>query len=95
MTAKAYGSSLLGSIVASVGLLVGFFFFPPFGMIAGAFIGAIIGELLSKKKNKDAIKAGFATTLGFVFGAGAKLAVAGVLSFYFVKYSNVWSVLIK
>jgi len=95
MTARAYGSSLKGTVGASIGLFVGFFFFPPFGMIVGAFIGAFIGELLSKKKNKEAIKAGLATTLGFVFGAGAKLAVAGVLSFYFVKYANIWSELIK
>ena len=85
LTAKAYGSSAKGVAGATIGLLIGFFFFPPFGMVFGAFIGAVSGEIISQKNNKAAFKAGLATMLGFAFGTGAKLAVSGIMTYYFIK----------
>lgn len=85
LAAKAYGSSIKGTIGATVGLLIGVFFFPPVGMILGAFIGAYLGEIISRKDQKLALKAGFATTLGFITGMGVKLSVSGVMAFYFIK----------
>ncbi len=83
-TAKVYGSSKKGLFLATLGLFLGLFFFPPFGMIIGAFLGAFLGELLSKKTNRQAIKSGIATLVGFCVGLAFKLGLSGILTFYFV-----------
>ena len=83
--AKKYGASRLGIWGSVAGMIVGIIFFPPFGIIAGAFAGAILGEILHKKKVQDAFRAGFGVFIGTVFGIGIKLASSGIMAFYFFK----------
>lgn len=79
---KKFGGSKWGTWGAVVGLIAGFFF-APWGIIAGPFLGAVIGELISGKDSAVAFKSGFASLLGFIFGTGLKLATSGWITYEF------------
>ncbi|MFC2165557.1 DUF456 domain-containing protein [Acidobacteriota bacterium] len=83
--AKKFGSSKAGFWGAVLGLLVGLIWFPPFGMILGAFLGAFIGELTVGKEGHEALKAGWGVFMGVMFGMVLKLILSGVMTFYFIK----------
>jgi uncharacterized protein YqgC (DUF456 family) len=83
--AKKFGASRAGFWGAVVGLLIGLVWFPPFGMILGAFLGAIIGELAVGKKGHEALRAGWGVFIGVIFGMVLKLVLSGIMTFYFIK----------
>ena len=83
--AKKFGASKFGFWGAVIGMLVGIIFFPPLGMIIGAFIGAIVGEMIVGKQTYDALKAGWGVFIGVMFGMLLKLIASGVMTFYFIK----------
>lgn len=83
--AKFYGASRKGIWGSIIGLVIGLFFFPPFGMILGVLIGAVIGELIAGKNESEALKAGFATFIASLIMIVAKLILSGLMTFYFVK----------
>ena len=83
--ARRYGASRWGIWGSVAGMLIGIFFFPPFGMLVGAFIGAIAGELLGGKRGIAVLRAGQGILMGILFGAVLKLAVCGVMTYYFIR----------
>ncbi|MCU0679070.1 MAG: DUF456 domain-containing protein [Planctomycetes bacterium] len=83
--AKAYGASRPGIWGAIVGLILGLFFFPPFGLIIGSFIGALAGEALAGKKGPAAVRAGLATLVGNAAAAILKLVLSAVIAYYFIS----------
>lgn len=62
--AKFFGAGKQGIVGATVGGLLGFFLFPPLGIILGAFLGAILGEVSAGKTGLKAVKASIGTLLG-------------------------------
>lgn len=83
--AKFYGASNKGIWGSIIGLVIGLFFFPPFGMILGVLVGAVVGELIAGKNESEALKAGFATFVASLIMIVAKLILSGLMTFYFVK----------
>jgi len=83
--ARRYGASRWGIWGSVAGMLIGIFFFPPFGMLIGAFIGAIAGEMLGGKRGRAVLRAGQGILMGILFGAVLKLAVCGVMTYYFIR----------
>lgn len=81
---KKLGGSKTGVWGATLGLIVGIFFFPPFGLIVGPFIGAFLGELVAGKNSSVAFKSGLGSFLGFVAGTMMKLAISIIMGYYFV-----------
>ncbi len=83
--AKKYGASKRGLWGSAIGMIIGIFFIPPWGMIVGAFIGALVGELASGKSGRNALRAGWGILIGNVFVVGLKLAFTAVVLFYYIK----------
>jgi uncharacterized protein len=52
------------------------FVFPPFGLLVGPFLGALIGELMHKRELGNAARVGFGTWLGVVLAIVLKLGLA-------------------
>lgn len=74
---KRMGGSKKATTGSLIGVIVGSFFFPPFGMLFGAFAGALIGEWFETKLlDSRAIKIAMGSFVGFILGTGLKLMVS-------------------
>ncbi len=83
---KKWNGSKWGNIGCITGTVAGLFLFPPWGVILGPFLGAVLGELLfAGKKAPEALKAGFGAFIGFVLGTVFKLSVCGWFVFCFIR----------
>ena len=84
--AKKTGGHKEASWGAIVGLFAGMFL-TPVGMMAGALIGAFVGELFFAKQDApSSVKAAIGAFLGFIFGTGIKLIASGIMTFYVFKF---------
>jgi uncharacterized protein len=83
--AKKYGGSEKAVWGSLIGLIVGLFIFPPFGIIIGSFFGAVIGELIDGKETGHALRSGFGAFVGFLGGTLLKLITSGFMIFHFFK----------
>lgn len=72
--AKRVGASKLAVFGAAVGTVVGIFFSLP-GLLLGPFLGAVLGEYLSRRNWEQAGKVGIGTWLGLLLGTAGKIAV--------------------
>lgn len=82
---KRYGGSKQGIWGSIIGLVIGLFFFPPFGIIIGPFLGAVAGELVAGKDSGAALRSGFGSFMGFLAGTLMKLTAAGLMAWHFGK----------
>jgi uncharacterized protein len=71
--AKKLGATWRGIVGAILGATVGLFF-PPFGLLAGPFIGAVGGELLGGRRFEESTKAGAGALIGLLVGMVGKFA---------------------
>ena len=73
----------IGLVVSIIGLpfgptgLIGVIFWP--------FVGALVGELLSGKQSREAVRAAWGAFLGFLTGTGLKLAYGIFAAFFIVR----------
>ena len=82
---KVSGGSKAASRGATVGMLVGIFFFPPLGMITGSFVGAFLAEAIVEGKTfTGSLKSAIGSFVGFLFGTGLKLTASGVMLYYII-----------
>lgn len=64
---KKFGGSKAGMWGSTIGLLVGPFVIPFFGILVGPFLGAVIAELIvSKSSMKKAVTVGIGSVVGFI-----------------------------
>ena len=80
---KVFGGTKAGITGATIGVFAGMIFLGPIGIVAGPFLGAVIGELLNKQQTLDkAIVVGFGSLLSFIVGTGIKLLAASGMLIY-------------
>jgi uncharacterized protein YqgC (DUF456 family) len=81
---KKFGGTKYGIRGCAVGLIAGVWFGPA-GIIAGPFIGALVGELLANTESEKAWRAAIGSFIGFVFSTLLKLVTCVVMGWYVVK----------
>ncbi len=80
---KKFGGTKAGVTGSTIGLIVGLFF-PPFGIIVGPFLGALVGEIAANRQEfNKALRSATGSFLGFLLGTGLKLIYCGVLTYYY------------
>jgi uncharacterized protein len=79
--AKRYGTSKWGIWGSVVGMIIGMFW-PPVGMLLGAFVGAVAAEWFVHRAAGRALKAGWGVIVGTLLGTVLKFGVSGVMVYY-------------
>lgn len=79
------GGSKWGTRGCFIGMLAGLFFFPPWGIILGPFIGAFVGEMLNNATTGRAFRVACISFVAFLLTTGLKLIYCGVMLFYIVR----------
>ncbi|MEQ8362167.1 MAG: DUF456 domain-containing protein [Cyclobacteriaceae bacterium] len=80
---KRFGGTKYGQWGCTIGLIAGFWF-GPVGIIAGPFLGALVGEWLGNRNSDQALKAAIGSFVGFLVGTVIKLIASGVMTYYFI-----------
>ena len=68
-------------------MIAGLFFFPPWGLVIGPFIGAFVGEMMAHASTGKALKVALMSFIGFLLTTGMKIVYSGVLLFMIIKES--------
>ena len=72
----------IGVVGCFIGAIVGLFFLP-IGVVAGPFIGALAGEMVSGKPFGLSLTGAFGALLGYVCGVVLKVACCGFIACQF------------
>jgi len=83
--ARKFGAGRAGFWGAVAGMLLGLLFMPPLGLIIGAFLGAIGGEMLAGRQTQEALRAGWGVFVGVMTGMLLKLVASGIMTFFFIQ----------
>ncbi len=85
---RATGGTKAAERGSLIGTFVGLFFFPPMGILIGAFAGALVGEIIANGKDfPQALGPAFGAFLGFIFSTFLKIVVCFIMMFYIVKFA--------
>ena len=76
---KQFGGTKYGVWGSTIGVFVGLFL-GPWGVILGPLAGAILGEMLGGKQMEEALKAGWGSFIGLLFGTILKLICCGLMT---------------
>lgn len=74
---KRYKSSAMATRGATIGIVLGLFLFPPWGLLMGPVIGAFIGEWIATSSPRQAYRSALASVAGLFTGIVMK-AVYGL-----------------
>ncbi|WP_027963605.1 DUF456 domain-containing protein [Halalkalibacillus halophilus] len=80
---KRYGGSKRGEWVAAIGVIVGSFIFPPFGILIVPVVAVFITELMQRRTFDEAVQASIGSFLGFLSGAFAKFIIITMMIIWF------------
>lgn len=83
-SSRKAGAGKAGVRGSIVGMVIGTLFFPPFGTILGAFVGALAAEMIWRREDSRPLKAALGVFSGTMAAIVVKLAVTGVVTYFFV-----------
>jgi uncharacterized protein len=82
---KKFGGSKAGIWGSTIGLLIGPFVIPIFGIIIGPFLGAVMAELLVHRKGLiESLKIGIGSVIGFISSVITKAVIQALMIGYFL-----------
>lgn len=76
---KQFGGTKYGVWGSTIGVFAGLFF-GALGVIIGPLVGAVLGELIGGKEINEALKAGWGSFIGLLFGTIIKLVCCGLMA---------------
>ncbi|HEY2494235.1 MAG TPA: DUF456 family protein [Paenibacillus sp.] len=81
---KKFGGSRLSVILSTIGVIIGPFAIPAFGLIIGPFVGALVGELISGSSLSKSAKVGWGSLVGLFSSMVVKviLQIAMIVVFF-------------
>ncbi len=83
---KKFGGSRQATIGTFIGMVLGMFILPPWGMVICPFFGALIGELVgNRSEGRVALRVAMGAFIAFIGGVGIKLIASGMMLFYMVR----------
>ncbi|MDC7228296.1 MAG: DUF456 domain-containing protein [Spirochaetales bacterium] len=85
LSSKKAGAGKAGIWGSIIGMIIGMIFFPPLGVIIGAFTGALAGEAIFNRENQNPLKAALAVFTGTILGIIVKLTVSGIIAAVFIR----------
>jgi len=83
---KRFGGSRASVIGSTIGIIVGPFVIPAFGLIIGPFAGAVIGELLAGANIGKSMKVGWGSLVGLFTSVVVKVVLQAVMIILFVLW---------
>ncbi|WP_100407362.1 DUF456 domain-containing protein [Bacillus solitudinis] len=81
---KRYGASKWGMRAATIGLIIGSFILPPFGILLVPFALVLITELIQRNSIPDSLKVAFGTFIAFLSSTFAKAVIQLTIILVFV-----------
>ena len=82
--ARRVGASNWAIVGATLGSIIGMFFFIP-GLIIGPFVGAVAGELFAQSTVQQAARVGIATWIGLLIGTALKVDIVAAMIGIFIS----------
>ena len=76
---KQFGGTKYGVWGSTIGVFAGMFF-GALGVIIGPLVGAVLGELIGGKEVTEALRAGWGSFIGLLFGTILKLVCCGLMA---------------
>lgn len=76
---KQFGGTKYGVWGSTIGVFAGMFF-GALGVIIGPLVGAVLGELIGGKEVAEALRAGWGSFIGLLFGTILKLVSCGLMA---------------
>lgn len=83
---KKFGGSKLSVWLSTIGIIVGPFIIPAFGLVLGPLIGAMIGELIHGQSLSKAFKVGVGSVVGLLSSMGVKIALQLAMIIVFIVW---------
>ena len=78
-----FGGSKLSELVALVGVIVGCFVFPPFGIIIVPFVAVLVVEMIQEPNLTKALKASFGSVVAFLASSVAQAIIMFIMVIWF------------
>ncbi|MDF2834423.1 MAG: yqgC [Paenibacillus sp.] len=83
---KRFGGTRASVIGSTIGIIIGPFVIPAFGLVIGPFAGAVIGELMAGKNFEQSLKTGWGALVGLFTSVVVKVILQLVMIVLFVLW---------
>jgi len=83
---KRYGGSRASVIGSTVGVIIGPFVIPAFGLVIGPFAGAVIGELIAGSDLNRSVKVGWGSLVGLFTSVVVKIVLQALMIVLFLLW---------